>query len=87
MRAKFPEQQPAIRGVLCLHNGQTGGLLAVSPGGIGRSASGNGARRPSIGKTEHGGPHAGNGPRHDIAAARGDRIPLEVCENRSSKHP
>jgi ornithine cyclodeaminase len=29
VHAKFPEQQPAIRGVLCLHDGQTGGLLAV----------------------------------------------------------
>jgi len=29
VHAKFPEQQPAIRGVLCLHEGQTGELLAV----------------------------------------------------------
>jgi len=29
VHAKFPEQQPAIRGVLCLHDGQTGKLLAV----------------------------------------------------------
>ncbi|HVY70375.1 MAG TPA: ornithine cyclodeaminase family protein [Verrucomicrobiae bacterium] len=29
VHAKFPEQQPAIRGVLCLHDGQTGDLLAV----------------------------------------------------------
>ncbi len=29
VHAKFPDQQPAIRGVLCLHDGQTGGLLAV----------------------------------------------------------
>ncbi len=29
VHAKFPEEQPAIRGVLCLHDGQTGGLLAV----------------------------------------------------------
>lgn len=29
VHAKFPEQQPAIRGVLCLHDSQTGGLLAV----------------------------------------------------------
>lgn len=29
VHAKFPEQQPAIRGVLCLHDGQTGELLAV----------------------------------------------------------
>ena len=29
VHAKFPEQQPAIRGVLCLCDGQTGELLAV----------------------------------------------------------
>jgi ornithine cyclodeaminase len=29
VHAKFPDQQPAIRGVLCLHDGQTGKLLAV----------------------------------------------------------
>jgi ornithine cyclodeaminase/alanine dehydrogenase-like protein (mu-crystallin family) len=29
VHAKFPEQQPAIRGVLCLNDGQTGELLAV----------------------------------------------------------
>lgn len=29
VHAKFPEEQPAIRGVLCLHDGQTGALLAV----------------------------------------------------------
>jgi ornithine cyclodeaminase len=29
VHAKFPEQQPAIRGVLCLHDGQTGQLLAI----------------------------------------------------------
>ena len=29
VHAKFPQQQPAIRGVLCLHDGQTGELLAV----------------------------------------------------------
>jgi ornithine cyclodeaminase len=29
VHAKFPEQQPAIRGVLCLHDLQTGELLAV----------------------------------------------------------
>src|SRR5262249_21397112 len=29
VHAKFPEQRPAIRGVLCLHDGQTGELLAV----------------------------------------------------------
>src|SRR5262245_5033908 len=29
VHAKFPEQQPAIRGVLCLHDSQTGGILAV----------------------------------------------------------
>ena len=29
VHAKFPQQQPAIRGVLCLHDNQTGALLAV----------------------------------------------------------
>lgn len=29
VHAKFPEQQPAIRGILCLHDGLTGDLLAV----------------------------------------------------------
>src|SRR5262249_29482594 len=29
VHAKFPEQRPAIRGVLCLHAAQTGELLAV----------------------------------------------------------
>ncbi|MEO8353644.1 MAG: ornithine cyclodeaminase family protein [Chthoniobacteraceae bacterium] len=29
VHAKFPEQQPAIRGILSLHDSQTGGLLAV----------------------------------------------------------
>src|ERR1700677_3732549 len=29
VHAKFPEQQPAIRGVLCLNDGQTGELRAV----------------------------------------------------------
>ncbi len=29
VHAKFPDQQPAIRGVLCLHDSQTGELLAV----------------------------------------------------------
>src|SRR5262249_36875545 len=29
VHAKFPRQQPAIRGVLCLHDAETGDLLAV----------------------------------------------------------
>ncbi len=29
VHAKFPAQQPAIRGVLCLHDNQTGALLAI----------------------------------------------------------
>ena len=29
VHAKFPDLQPAIRGVLCLHDGQTGDLLSV----------------------------------------------------------
>ena len=29
VHAKFPAQEPAIRGVLCLHATQTGELLAV----------------------------------------------------------